>query len=79
MRWYWTDGTLTNEFYPSHPFLYLHFMNWHSNRWYAEQPGVRSTAPAPWAALRQIVQLDWRRARSEGFMISPHGIQPIED
>jgi hypothetical protein len=79
MRWYWRGGELTNEFYPSHPFLYLHFMNWHSNRWYAEQPGMSSTAPAPWAALPRIVQLDWRKARSEGFMISPHGIQPIED
>jgi hypothetical protein len=78
MRWYWKDGKLTNEFYPSRPFMYLHFMNWHSKRWYADQPGVSATATAPWMRLRQVVQMDWRSARTDGFMISPAGIQPIE-
>ena len=40
MRWYWRDGRLTNEHYPLHPFMYLHFMSWHNNRWYEGQPGV---------------------------------------
>ena len=78
MRWYWQDGQLTNEFYPHHPFMYLHFMSWHSNRWYKDQPGADANAPAPWSVLPELVQMDWRDARKSGFMISPAGIQPIE-
>jgi hypothetical protein len=78
MRWYWKDGQLKNEFYPLHAFMYLHFMSWHSNRWYADQPGVAAGAAAPWTRLPEIVQMDWRRAREHGFMVSPRGIEPIE-
>jgi hypothetical protein len=78
MRWYWKAGRLTNEFYPHHPFMYLHFMSWHSNRWYKDQPGADPRAPAPWSLLSKLVQMDWRDARNDGFMISPDGIQPIE-
>lgn len=77
MRWYWKDGILTNEFYPHHPFLYLHFMSWHSSRWYADQPGIDANAAAPWSKLPNVVQMDWRNARKDGFMVSPAGIQPI--
>jgi hypothetical protein len=78
MRWYWKGGKLTNEFYPHHPFMYLHFMSWHSNRWYKDQPGAQAAAPAPWSLLPELVQIDWQDARKHGFMISPQGIQPIE-
>lgn len=78
MRWFWKGGRLTNEFYPHHPFMYLHFMSWHSNRWYASQPNVDPGAPAPWSMLDAIVRMDWRDARDNGFMISPAGIEPIE-
>ena len=78
MRWYWKDGTLTNEFYPHHPFMYLHFMSWHSDRWLREQPGAAPGAQAPWQRLPEIVQMDWRDARKTGFMISPQGITRIE-
>jgi hypothetical protein len=78
MRWYWREGRLTNEFYPHHPFMYLHFMSWHSNRWYKDQPGADPGAAAPWTLLPDVVQMDWRDARKDGFMISPDGIQPIE-
>lgn len=77
MRWYWKDGHLTNEFYPHHPFMYLHFMSWHSSRWFSFQSHVEAGAPAPWERLSQIVQIDWREAAKHGFMISPDGIQPI--
>jgi hypothetical protein len=77
MRWFWENGRLTNEYYPHHPFMYLHFMNWHSNRWYAGQPDVSPGAKAPWTRLVQAVQIDWRDAGKQGFMISPAGIQPI--
>lgn len=78
MRWFWQDGRLTNEFYPFHPFMYLHFMSWHSNRWFGSQAHVAEGAGAPWATLPQIVQMDWRDARRNGFMISPEGIGPME-
>lgn len=78
MRWYWENGRLTNEFYPHHPFMYLHFMSWHSNRWYSSQRHVEPGAPAPWSELEAVVRMDWRDARKSGFMISPAGIGPIE-
>lgn len=78
MRWFWQDGTLTNEFYPQHQFMYLHVMSWHNNRWFGSQPHVQPGAPAPWTQLSRVVQMDWRDARKSGFMISPKGIQPIE-
>ena len=78
MRWFWKDGELTNEFYPQHPFMYLHVMSWHNNRWFGSQPDIQPGAPAPWTLLPDIVQMDWRDARKSGFMISPKGIQPIE-
>ena len=77
MRWYWKKGILTNEFYGARGFLYLHFMNWKSSRWYGNRLNVLSGTPAPWEKLQNIVQLDWRRASADGFMISPSGIQEI--
>lgn len=79
MRWYWRDGRLTNEFYPHRGFLYLHFMHWRSSRWYAWFPHIAADAQPPWSRLPNIVQMDWRDARENGFMISPAGIQPIEE
>jgi hypothetical protein len=78
MRWYWESGRLTNEHYPHHPFMYLHFMSWHSNRWYGSQAHVLPGAEAPWSRLSNVVQMDWREARKRGFMIGPQGIQPID-
>jgi hypothetical protein len=78
MRWYWKDGRLTNEFYPQHAFMYLHFMSWQGNRWYEGRGDVAPGAEAPWTKLPKVVQMDWRSARGEGFMISPQGIQPIK-
>jgi hypothetical protein len=77
MRWFWEKGVLTNEFYPHHPFMYLHFMSWHSSRWHASQEHVLPGSAAPWQRLDQVVQMDWRLARKSGFMVSPQGIQPI--
>lgn len=78
MRWYWANGVLTNEDYPHHPFMYLHFMSWHSSRWLAGQGHGSIGAKAPWQRLKRVVRMDWRGARKDGFMISPQGIEPIE-
>jgi hypothetical protein len=77
MRWFWKDGRLTNEYYPHHPLMYLHFMSWHSNRWHSSQEHVQSGSSAPWSRLDRIVKMDWRDARDKGFMISPDGIEAI--
>jgi hypothetical protein len=77
MAWFWENGRLTNEFYPQHPHMYLHFMSWHSNRWFGSQPHVKPGATAPWKRLERVVSADWRRARQHGFMISPDGITEI--
>jgi hypothetical protein len=69
---------LTNEYYPHQPFMYLHFMSWQSSRWHESQEHIRPGSAAPWANLPNVVQMDWRAARKQGFMISPQGIQPIE-
>ena len=78
MRWYWKDGLLSNEFYPKQFFLYLHFMTWQSNKWFRFISNISPGAPAPWQDRTDVVQMDWRRGRDEGFMISPVGIQAIE-
>lgn len=78
MRWYWKEGRLTNEFYPHHPFMYLHFMNWHSSRWSGEQPDCSPDRPAPWSELPQVAQMDWNAARTDGFSISAAGIFPLQ-
>ena len=78
MRWYWRDGIISNEFYPYKSFLYLHFMVWQSNKWYRYIPNVAAGTRAPWQDRTDVVQIDWRKAQEEGFMISPAGIQPIE-
>ena len=78
MRWYWKDGMLSNEFYPQRSFLYLHFMAWQSNKWYPLIPNVSAGTLAPWQNRADVVQIDWRRAQEQGFMISPAGIQAIE-
>ena len=67
IRWNWKDGRLTNEFYPHNDFMYLHFMNWHSNRWYADQPGCSPDLSPPWSTLSRLVQTDWTAARRRGF------------
>lgn len=77
MRWYWKDGRLSNEFYPDQGFMYLHFMSWHSNRWFAGQTHIRPGAAAPWSQLGDVVRMNWQDARRDGFMISPAGIEPI--
>jgi hypothetical protein len=77
MLWYWNRGILANEFYPHRSFLYLHFMHWRSSRWYRFHPHVRPGAKAPWESAPEVIHMDWRRAREDGFMISPRGIEPL--
>lgn len=71
-EWRWRDGRLTNTIDgDGTPYLYLHVMTWHSNRW-------RKAGPAPWPELPHgPVQVSVPEARAGGFAISPAGLHPI--
>jgi hypothetical protein len=75
MHWFWKNGRLTNDRDGDREFLYLHFMNLKSSRYL---PKSRGLAKAPWEELPKIVSIDWVRAASEGFAISPKGIHAID-
>lgn len=68
LHWEWNRGKLSHEKCPDGT-VYLHMMNWQSDRWLAEG------AKAPWPRLPNIVQCDWREAAERGFTISPEGIR----
>ncbi|HAD31294.1 MULTISPECIES: DUF6625 family protein [unclassified Methylophaga] len=72
-QWFWKDGHLTND-RDNREFMYLHFMNWKSNRWL---PKNLRDAPAAWTSLDKLVQIDIEQARKNGFQISPQGFTPI--
>jgi len=70
--WTWKDGALRTTVSGEREFLYLHFMFWRRRR--------RSTPeqPAPWETLSHpLVQIDWRAAGTNGFVISPSGFDPL--
>jgi hypothetical protein len=73
-RWFWRQGKLTAEGYEDREFIYLHFMNWKPSTVHAVHGGH---SHAPWSKLSWIVSMDWRKAASEGFMISHEGIGPL--
>jgi hypothetical protein len=74
--WRWKDGSLTNERDGDREFLYLHFMNFKSSRYLPKNGGMKKAA---WEGLSNVVSMDWRRAATEGFAISPGGIHPVEE
>ena len=54
MRWVWKDGILSNEFYrreQNSEFMYLHFLFWHSSKWFSSLERVSKDAVAPWEKL----------------------------
>ena len=73
-QWFWRRGRLTNERDAGREFLYLHFMRWQSARWMSDPP---APGEAAWLSLDRIIHVDWRRAATEGFCISPAGFTPL--
>jgi len=69
-KWFWRNGTLTNDRDCGRQFLYLHFMRWKSERWMTETP---AQGEGGWLKLQRIVDVEWQRAAAEGFCISPQG------
>ncbi len=72
-QWFWKDGRLTND-RDNREFMYLHFMNWKSNRWL---PKKLREAPAAWSSLDRLVKIDIDQARQNGFQISSKGFTSI--
>lgn len=70
--WTWRDGHLTNDADGDREFLYLHFMNWKSDR-HLKRPG-----PAAWPSSPDgIIHMDWRDAGRNGFRITRRGFEPL--
>ncbi len=73
-RWFWRDGTITNDIDGERTFPYLHIANYKNNRYLARIHG----STAAWSALPQVVQLPIERAVREGWTVSARGISPLE-
>jgi len=73
-EWYWKNGHLTNNSDGDREFMYLHFMNWKSNRWLPKQ--LRSN-PAAWMNLDSVVHTGYRRAFEQGFQLSAQGFTEL--
>jgi len=73
LRWFWTNGRLTNAADGEREFLYLHVMRWQSLRHAAATPAPTEGA---WTRL-DPVRFDWRRAGQDGFAIGPGGITAL--
>lgn len=73
-KWFWRNGTLTNERDGGREFLYLHFMRWKSERWKEE---THAPDEGAWLRLPRVVHVEWQRAAAEGFSISPEGFDGI--
>ena len=73
-QWFWKDGTLTNERDGEREFMYLHFMNWKSNKWLPKQ--LRSE-PSAWMKQDSIIHMDYELAAERGFQISAEGFSQL--
>jgi hypothetical protein len=69
-KWYWYQGKLTNEF--GGEFLYLHFMNWKSNKYLPKRFGDR----AAWEKLPYLIHPALTDLR-KGWCVSPEGFTPL--
>ncbi|MGH6923850.1 MAG: DUF6625 family protein [Propylenella sp.] len=73
-HWFWQNGRLSAEGCEHREFIYIHFMNWKSTTSHTVRGGYST---APWSKLNRIVSTDWRKAGTEGFVISHDGIGPL--
>jgi hypothetical protein len=71
--WRWRAGHLTNERDGDREFLYLHFMNWKSNRWLRP---LGAAPPSAWMEQPTVVHMDPARA-DEGFRITRRGFEAL--
>ena len=73
-EWRWYDGKLTNNKDGDREFLYLHFMNWKSNKYYfIKKDGLKVNGEAAWSKLEKYVNVGIDSAASNGYCISELG------
>jgi hypothetical protein len=73
-RWFWNNGRLTNDRDGDREFILLHFMRWKTARYMQAPP---TPSEGAWVGLKNIMQIDWRKAAAQGFCISPAGITAL--
>ncbi|NQY25714.1 MAG: hypothetical protein HRT92_00890 [Piscirickettsiaceae bacterium] len=73
-NWFWIKGKLTNDLDGNREFMYLHFMNWKSNKWL---PKPHRSTPSAWMNLESLVHINYHQAGNLGFQISPTGFYEI--
>ena len=74
-KWFWNKGCLTNDLDGKREFMYLHFMNWKSNKWL---PKEHRSEPSAWMTLNSIINIDYHQAAKNGFQISATGFSAID-
>lgn len=72
--WFWKDGRLSNDRHPQREFLYLHFMNWKSDRW-LQYAGL--TPPCAWSTLDRLSHIE-NGEEADGFRISRSGFTALD-
>ena len=68
-EWHWKSGHLTNTLDGDHEFMYLHFMNWQSNKWLNKKYGDVSAWQLPGCSFQFN-----KNSIQDGFIISRQGI-----
>ena len=69
--WYWRKGHLTNNKDGKREFMYLHFMNFKSDKWLKEE-----LRPAKWSLIDSIVKEPFPE-NWDGFMITDTGFNKL--
>jgi len=69
--WFWRKGHLTNSKNGEREFMYLHFMNFKSDKWLKKE-----LRPAKWSLIDTIVQEEFSESWN-GFMISETGFKKL--
>jgi hypothetical protein len=81
-EWYWENGRLTNNKDGNREFLYLHFMNWKSNKYYfVIKNGARVNGEAAWSKIDGYVKIGSAEAQNHVYCISQYGfyLKPAAD
>lgn len=71
--WFWKDGRLSNDRHPQREYLYLHFMNWKSDRWLQY---ANLKPPCAWSMLDSLIHVG-KGEEANGFRISRSGFTAL--
>jgi hypothetical protein len=71
-EWCWKNGSLTNKSDGNREFMYLHFMNFKSNKYLPS-----GSPPAAWQDRNDIVRVSPSEAALNGFRVTPIGFEKL--